>query len=291
MDQYGDHMFRCNYNKVVLHNDIRDVVYVICEALAPGTGFTHSSYSVIRETPNLIPEQPTKRPADVGFPLCPSALSSPPPLPATYLAIDVTVPRSPALEDRSDPTTNPTTKAHLHSIKKKLRGIDKANAQATQEQYIQNLLHAQLLLLPFTVDHLGGLGPFSHSFLYGSRNRPPPIPQSWIDSLPDHAKTAYNQAITAPSALLLKANKASKDSQPAHSDKPVYTPLQWAQQTLALNISLALIRHLQRALSNASHALESPNIQPLHCHYQPFNHRLPPNTVDPLPHFLMQTSQ
>ena len=73
LDIYGDHLFRCYYSKKVLSDNIRDTLYTICTNLAPLAGLVHSHHSVSCETGGLLPTHPTKRPADVGLALKPSA--------------------------------------------------------------------------------------------------------------------------------------------------------------------------------------------------------------------------
>jgi hypothetical protein len=95
LDPYGDHLFQCYYSKKVLSDNIRDTIYTICSNLAPLAGLVHSKHAVTCETANLIPEFPGKRPADIGLRIKPSALASTPTHPVEYLAIDITVTKTP----------------------------------------------------------------------------------------------------------------------------------------------------------------------------------------------------
>ena len=120
-DPYGDHLFRCYYNKKILSDNIRDAVYTICSNLAPMAQFVHSKHGVLCEPANLLPNFPGKRPADIGLTLRPSALACPPPHPVDFLAIDITVTKPPTSEPPA-PAPKPTslTKAHLESLRRKL---------------------------------------------------------------------------------------------------------------------------------------------------------------------------
>jgi hypothetical protein len=121
LDPYGDHLFQCKYNKKILSDNIRDTIYTICLTLAPLAGFTHSPHSISCETSDLLPTFPTKCPADVGIHLRPLALSSTPNTPIDFLAVDITVTKTPAVTtDEPASQTNPVSEAHLHSLRRKL---------------------------------------------------------------------------------------------------------------------------------------------------------------------------
>ena len=129
--------------------------------------------------------------------------------------------------------------------------------------------HAQLLLdhgiylLPFTADHLGGLGPFAHHFLFGLDSSPPPPfpPPPWTQptNFPSNpaAFRVFSHALHhAPSHLLPRADSAWRSSQPPNTPPPCFgstyhthMPSQWASQALGLNLSLALATHLSGGLS------------------------------------------
>jgi hypothetical protein len=109
-----------------------------------------------------------------------------------------------------------------------------------------------MLLLPVTVDHLGGLGPLAHRFLFGSpsTNPGPPLDTYAQCDLSTDTQTLISRA-TGPSALvglLPAANAAFSHSCGSRRwYGPTYhtrTPHQWAVQFLGLNITRAYARHL-----------------------------------------------
>ena len=297
LDPLGDHLFRCSYNKIVLHNTIRDTLYTICKQLAPMAQFTHSQHNVSRETPGLIPPQPNKRPADVGFQVRPTALSAQPPQPATFLAIDVTITTSPQLAppgqpsastDQSAPIITTMDKAHQNSIGTKLNGHDKKNDLFPAPAYINNLLTAGNILLPFTVDPHGALGRYSHLFLHGSKDAPKPPQGTPHFARPSPTlKQALATLEAAPTALLPKATQATTTAAPPNNQR-LYTPTKWAQQTLALNITTALAKHLHTHIAGATRNTMNTT-EHLLCRTQPFQGSAPPTVLHPYPHFLLAT--
>ena len=80
VDKEGSHFFRCRVvTKTRLSNDHRDSVATVLAKVAPLAGFVSSSQAVKTEPRSLLPDNITKRLADVGFPLRPTYLSAPPP--------------------------------------------------------------------------------------------------------------------------------------------------------------------------------------------------------------------
>jgi hypothetical protein len=131
----------------------------------------------------------------VGIRLRPSALSSTPKTPIDFLAIDVTVTKTPDAMTAEEPASNnPVSKAHLVSLPRKLCH----SAEVHNPTYFQALIDNSIALLPFTVNPFGGIGYFAHRFLYGTSStlphKPPePPPPNWRStiSLP-HMKALYD---------------------------------------------------------------------------------------------------
>jgi hypothetical protein len=207
---YGDHLFQCKYNKEIISDNIRDTIYTVCKALAPVAGCAHSPHVVTCETGNLLPTFPGKCPADIGIHIQPTALASTPHTPISFMAIDITVTKTPdatAVEPASQ--TNPVTKAHLFSLHWKLSH----SSDVHNPTYFQAFLDNNIALLPFTVDPFGGFGYHTHRFLYGTTNSnpthvpPQPPPATWPDKLSHHTVALYNQLQSLPTGLLPKATK------------------------------------------------------------------------------------
>ena len=255
LDPWGDHLFGCHtFNKSTLHDAIRDTLYFLCHKIAPLAHFVRSKHDVRLEPSALLPDYHRNvRPADVGLLLAPPFLS--PTLPNhTYLAIDVTIPPPPTVSPAPPGLPTPlqptllASKAHLTSIRNKFV-VDRA----------PHLNSQGIFLLPFTVDHLGGLGPFAHAFLYPTSSPIPsvgPAPQ-WDPHdfrNPDHFQL-YSHSLQGPRHLLSHANSQwSKSHSDGHAPRfgstyHSHTPTQWSTQLLSLNLSIALASHLQTGLS------------------------------------------
>ena len=203
---------------------------------------------VLIEPTNLIPTLPLKRPADVAIKL--RTTSNTP----TYAAIDVSIPPLPL--DPSHPrylqSSNPKScfEAHLRCERSKFNGRPNEDYTAAQVTTLLNDNH--ITLYPFTVDHLGGVGPFARSLLLHEAS--PLLPK--YNDLPQrsfsHASAAhaFQTANQHPLAILSSASKAW--STMFNQREPTFfgstyrtrTPAQWGIQTLALNTSKALAKHV-----------------------------------------------
>jgi hypothetical protein len=72
----------------------------------------------------------------------------------------------------------------------------------------EDLINQQILLLPFTVDHLGGIGTLGHRLLFGHDPTKPPQPTTTKPSN-RHSLLLYNAAYgpLAPTDLLRRADE------------------------------------------------------------------------------------
>ena len=171
MDPYGDHFFSCSrHSKLFLSNTIRNALWAICHGTTSLAGFTTSYHDVLLEPQHLSPSFPLARPADVGLKLTPSYLADLPTRPAAFLAIDVSV--TPVPPVHSDPLKNADSalQTHIHAEGMKFTGRD--TRHTVGQVLIHELTSHNIALIPFTVDPLGGLGPFATSLLF----RPLPTP-------------------------------------------------------------------------------------------------------------------
>lgn len=82
------------------------------------------------------------------------------------------------LARRSDPLIADILRTHLASIRSKLMG--RASSSASAAETTQAVLDNKIALIPFSVNHLGGLGPLALDFLFDapppSLNHPPSRP-------------------------------------------------------------------------------------------------------------------
>ena len=204
LDQYGDHLFSCqSHHKGKLHNAIRDTIAAMLQVLAPIAAFTDSCDSVTTETPQLLPNDLCKCPANVGMHLLPSYLQIQAPQLARFLAIDVTIPPPPPSFGASPTVATATTQHH-----KAERTKFEINGARTSVQVFEDLVNEQILLLPFTVDHLGGIGTLAYRLFFGSDENKAPKPTT--NPPPNrNSLLLYNMAYgkNAPTDLLRRADE------------------------------------------------------------------------------------
>lgn len=248
LDPYGDHLFSCkSHHKGKLHNAIRDTLAALLRVLAPIAAFTDSGDSVTIETPQLLPNDLRKRPADVGMHLLASYLQIQAPQLARFLAIDVTIPPPPPSSGASPTAATATTQHH-----KKERAKFEISGARTSVQVFEDLISEQILLLPFTVDHLGGIGTLAYRLLFGTDENKAPTPTT---TPPPNRNSLllYNMAYGkhAPTDLLRRADENWTNLHPYTRFGASYhttLPSHWAQQFLGLNLTNLLSNHIHRAL-------------------------------------------
>jgi hypothetical protein len=209
------------------------------------------------EPPNIIPLCPTLRPADIGLQLQQGPQNNHNDPTAPILALDVTFTHTPRSvnshsSDRPDSNNN-TNKVHDESARQKFN-VPHAYA----------LLTHNIILLPFTLDHLGGLGSFATTFLFGdpttaiiptASSIPKWTPQSFFRN-PD-AYLLYLRTIErCPKNILHSANHnwnmGAQTRRPFGSTYHTATPSSWAIQTLGLNLVKALAHHCHYSMGKIS---------------------------------------
>jgi hypothetical protein len=75
----------CVHDTATIHNRIRNTLHGIISLLAPLAGITQSKDDVQLETPNLLPQYPFRRPADLSL-----RLTTPTQANAAIIAVDFT---------------------------------------------------------------------------------------------------------------------------------------------------------------------------------------------------------
>ena len=246
----------------------RDTSHVTCRELAPLAGVTATSDDVAWEPHNIIPDYPSVRPADLALPL-PFANNTD----STAVAVDVSVPQiqaSPSGLRRNQPTT--LLDAHWKREREKwdrtAHSSDNTPEHGPRLPVLQGLEALRIALIPFTIDHLGGIGPSAHSFLFHPRSAPfpPPPPHPPNNRLrPIHPLTRAR----AESTHLHLLTKATQQwSSPTISQRSIgstyhsQSPSQWALQMLSVNFCHAFSSHLKHALHRARHVSPAPAIRP-----------------------------
>lgn len=235
----GDHAFGCPdqsvSHKSKLSNGERDTIAHVSQQIAPTAGYVDDANSVTTETPQLLPRDLRKRPTDIGLPLNPSCLQRQSPHAANFLAIDATVPSPPSQSRGATHTAVSATYKHHKAEKKKFDGRDTGSRTAIEDLVTQNML-----LLPMSIDHLGGFGTLGHRFLFGQDKQKAP---DWSISPPSHpmSKRLCDRAF-GPAAAVDMLHAADSNWQqlcpnvrygPSHHTS---LPSQWATQFIGLNL-------------------------------------------------------
>jgi hypothetical protein len=164
LDPFGDHLFSCTLaSKTPIHNYLRDTIYhILAKLVGPLANIVRTSADVLIEPPTLLPTHPTLHPADIGLHILPPPNYHSSQTPTPYLAIDVTFPHVPNCfpPNPVPPASNPTHQVHNDSAKQKYN-----------VPHAHQLLTHNIALLPFTIDHLGGIGHQATQFLFGTEEK------------------------------------------------------------------------------------------------------------------------
>jgi hypothetical protein len=261
-DIYGDHAFGCRRtSKTVLHDAITKTLAITLRPLLTLTNRTNTAYDTVIEPTGLIPDAPAKRPADIMIRLSPPTKQTNQPI-AKLQLLDITIPHPPSLtvpqHGLNERLINPENlalfadRSHLASMKDKYQG--KTTSSATQTETIATITERNYALIPFTIDHLGRLGYSAHEFLGMPTTPFPPTKPPWnkttdLSRTNEFAYKAYTFANKSPQHLLHGVNAIWRElsSDPYGDTYHTATPSIWFQQTVSLNISIALARHLINA--------------------------------------------
>jgi hypothetical protein len=268
LDPYGDHLFSCRVaSKTPIHNKIRDTCFHILTKIAPIANITSAITDVQLEPPNILPSHPTLRPADIGIQLIP-----PPNMQTLYdtdpfLALDITFTPTPQIKP---------TMANSSDRPEKNNSLAKVHDESARQKF--NVPHAfallthNVILLPMTFDHLGGIGSFTTEFLFGSSqhqmiNASNPAP-NWSPQAFQHNPDAYlvyqRTTTQAPKNILSRADfhwfHGSRQSQTYGLTYHTASPSAWATQTLGLNLVQGLAQHCHNAIEKIVHHCQTLRI-------------------------------
>ena len=205
------------------------------------------------ETPGLLPQLDAAiRPADIGLDLLPTPAHK---HPTPHLAIDVTI------APLDTPTAPPAPPGFPNTPPPKTYWVHEMSARSKFcVPHASALLANGISVLPFTVDHLGGIGCFGCNFLFGSTTNAhvqPAAPKPpWTPANFPRRQDAFllcKQLENMPTAILPKANQTwrmATNNARYGSTYRTHLPAQWATQALALNMSVALTKHIQEHTRN-----------------------------------------
>jgi hypothetical protein len=182
------------------------------------------------------------------------------------MAIDVTIPPHPTPLQVLPPDTTLSTLAeqahvvHHGSTRQKFIG---RSTTANNTEIINELNQEGIYLIPFTIDHYGGLGYFANRFLYGHSHKnghtvvpkPPWATTNHLAFPHRPASDAYSFALLSPQGLLPAADANWLEHKNTHFGHSYHshTPSQWATQLLGINIVHAFATHLARGLASLNH--------------------------------------
>ena len=133
------------------------------------------------------------------------------------------------------------------------------SSQVNRVALMQELSANNTAIIPFSIDHLGGIGTFAHSLLFGKKHHhatpTPPPPLSPIRFEHPDIQASFHRSAQLDIAFFLTANATWTNLNRTLPSPIRYgttyrtaTPLQWAFQNLALNFSFALSHHFAQAL-------------------------------------------
>jgi hypothetical protein len=176
--------------------------------------------------------------------------------------LDITIPHPPSLpvppignnERLIDPKNLAlyADRSHIASMKDKYQG--RTTSSSTQTDTIATITECNYALIPFTIDQLGRLGYTAHEFLGMPDTYFPPTKPPWkkptdLSRTNEYAYTAYTFAANSPQHLLHGVNSIWRElSTDTYGDTyHTATPSLWFQQTVSLNISIAIAKHLINA--------------------------------------------
>jgi hypothetical protein len=203
-----------------------------------------------------------------------------------FLAIDITF----------TPTPQPHRHKAISSDHPEKHTITKVHDESARQKF--NVPHAfallthNIILLPMTFDHLGGIGSFVEQFFFGtsqslitaSTQIPTWSPQSFPHN-PD-AYILYQRTTTqTPKNILSRADfnwfHGSHQSRPYGPTYHTASPSAWATQTLALNLTQGLAQHCHNAIAKLIHHHQTQRLS-----FRKAQHHL--QTISP---FFFQRSQ
>ena len=259
IDAMGDHLFSCTAaSKTPLSNAIRDTLYDVLKQIAPAAEAVDSPHDVHIEPPGLAPQHHRNiRPADVGMLLSPPHKNEP----FNYVAIDITIPppqRPLPITDPSDHLTLATMASRTHQ--------EAARAKFCRDpDTSKHLFTNGIYLIPFTVDHLGGLGSFADRLLFPSAynphlfstTQPPPWHTPYFGKEENRSKPhpmafrLFEESHRAPSNLLMAANAKTKKF--SYPEAHIYSIGHFAKASLGHAIVSALATHANNNIGAIRH--------------------------------------
>ena len=181
--------------------------------------------------------------------------------PFQYAAIDITIPPP----QKPLPITDPSDHQTIANLASKTHQEAARNKFCRDPNTVRHLFHNGVYLLPFTVDHLGGIGSFAEHLLFSSDHQPhlfhPGQPPPWNDphfgkdakrsSAHPQAFALYQETPHAPSNLLSAANKETKKF--CYPEAHIYSLGHFAKASLSHAIVSSLAIHVNNHMAAINH--------------------------------------
>ncbi len=258
---FGDHIFKCTrISKIGVHNTICNGFAQALDPVLSTAEYVPPNTTVDMEPILYLPSDPHSRPFDLSFDPYPAL----PPLisyscTSTTVGADITIsslpPKLSIIPSSPDVLQVITANAdsHLQKCKsKKLGRINKTNASTSiitrGDTLIGDLLHWNMLLMPFAIDPLGRFGPLLQHFLFGHH----PAPLLWFPPSRPNATQMYRKLLQYPSpkGILLLTNHNWLLHPTQHFYGHSYlapTPSITTVQSLGVSLTKAFAHHIQYA--------------------------------------------
>jgi hypothetical protein len=200
-DIYGDHAFNClRISKTQAHHTIRDSWAAALQPALATAGYIRPSSKIDIERRHLLIRDISAQPFDISFdpdPVSSETITTQ--CPYATIGADITIgssskPFRPSNFPLDVSTILAHADSHLRELeRKKLRRKNKYNRVDPSEtilgeESIGDLLNNNMILLPFTLDSHGRLGPIMNNFLIPSST---PLNYTFMAHLPNAQKMAY----------------------------------------------------------------------------------------------------
>ena len=200
-DIYGDHAFNClRISKTQAHHTIRDSWAAALQPALATAGYIRPSSKIDIERRHLLIRDISAQPFDISFdpdPVLSETITTQ--CPYATIGADITIgssskPFRPSNFPLDVSTILAHADSHLRELeRKKLRRKNKYNRVDPSEtilgeESIGDLLNNNMILLPFTLDSHGRLGPIMNNFLIPSST---PLNYTFMAHLPNAQKMAY----------------------------------------------------------------------------------------------------
>jgi hypothetical protein len=239
--------------------------------LSPLAGLTASSSDIALEPTGLIPSFPTIRPTDISLQLIPGCRKTT----SSQLLIDVTfLPMIHVDPQMHDSLTTPVVHLHIKHENNKFTGKHgRYNSTQLRSSIQQEILDICYVLLPFTFDPGGQIGPLATSFLWSSFKSPSTCLSSKIwpstNLTTSLAQDLHDISIKAYTHLgfLQKADIGWPKEHHNQWFTRSYTatlPSYWATQVISQNLTMALLKHIQSLMSKIRYIHPSQSHRLLH---------------------------